>query len=394
MPLTTKYQIVTIEPEVPHRMTPVLNATLHQRMADLGIDPADALALFTEAMMAGLDNRSPTVAVYFGGPAQTPQAAAAVATLRHHGIFILPVVPQLAGYKTQVPASLHEVNGTVVPPEDPALESVAQRLLEELRLVRAKRLVFITYRRSDTRGVAEQLYRAFDDRSFDVFLDTHSIRSGFEFQSVLWDQMADADLLILLDSPAALSSRWVREELARAHALCLGILQLVWPGHARSPGTDFCVPFYLEPDDFASGPAPIGERSELAAASLHRIMTLAEALRARSLAARHSRLVGELCQRVSTAGWGIDIQPGYCIDLHRPGRPTPIRAFPLVGHPDSHQLHQCFDGCGNPPLDGLVVYDPLGMWDKKTLHLTWLNGYLPLRALPVTELNAWIASGP
>ena len=56
------------------------------------------------------------------------------------------------------------------------MESIVQRILEELRLVREKRLVFISYRRDEAIAVAEQLYRAFDERAFDVFLDTHSVR--------------------------------------------------------------------------------------------------------------------------------------------------------------------------------------------------------------------------
>ena len=71
-----------------------------------------------------------------------------------------------------------------------------------------------------------------------------------EFQSVLWDRMADADLLVLIDTPRALSSRWVREELARAQALGLGVLQVVWPAYARTPGTEFCEPRYLDATDF------------------------------------------------------------------------------------------------------------------------------------------------
>ena len=39
------------------------------------------------------------------------------------------------------------------------MESVAQRILEELRLLREKRLVFISYRRDEATVVAEQLYR-------------------------------------------------------------------------------------------------------------------------------------------------------------------------------------------------------------------------------------------
>ena len=45
-----------------------------------------------------------------------------------------------------------------------------------------------------------------------------------------------------------------------------------------------------------------------------------------------------------------------------------------------------------PPADGLLLYDPLGMLDPKRLHLGWLNKFLPLKAVPVTELDEWFRS--
>src|SRR3712207_8480316 len=45
------------------------------------------------------------------------------------------------------------------------------------------------------------------------------------------------------------SSRWVRDELTRAHELGLGALQVVWPGHKGTPGAEFSEPYPLNAAD-------------------------------------------------------------------------------------------------------------------------------------------------
>ena len=225
--------------------------TLRRRVTDLGLSATHDVELAEDPDVVRIDTaRAPTASVFFGAVSRPSAIDDAATTLRLRGVFVLPVVPDVWQYNSYVPASLSGINGLAANPADPQMESIVQRILEELRLVREKRLVFISYRRDEAIGVAEQLYRAFDERAFDVFLDTHSVRGGSEFQSVLWDRMADADLLVLIDTPRALSSRWVRDELARAQALGLGVLQVVWPAYARTPGTDFCEPRYLDATDF------------------------------------------------------------------------------------------------------------------------------------------------
>jgi hypothetical protein len=93
-----------------------------------------------------------------------------------------------------------------------------------------------------TRRAAVQIYHGLDERTWGVFLDTHSITRGVNFQDNPWDQMANADLLLLLDSPGVVSSYYVQQELARAHDLGMGVLQLIWPTQTRTPGTEFCEP--------------------------------------------------------------------------------------------------------------------------------------------------------
>ena len=105
-------------------------------------------------------------------------------------------------------------------------DRVASVLLEGLGLLRKSRRLFISYRRVETQGVAIQLYEQLDASGFDVFLDTHSLRPGEPFQEVVWHRLADTDVVVLLDSPGFLASRWTEEELARANSTNLQILQL------------------------------------------------------------------------------------------------------------------------------------------------------------------------
>lgn len=369
--------------------TAALFETLRLRMTDLGLSSTSDVTFAEDPDVAHFDTaRTPTASVFFGSATRPSRIDNSVTELRNRGVFVLPVVPDVAKYNSYVPSSLSGINGVPISPGDPRMESIAGIILEELRLTRAKRLVFISYRRDESSGVAEQLYRAFDERAFDVFLDTHSVRGGSEFQSVLWDRMADADLLILIDTPRALSSRWVREELARAQALGLGVLQLVWPAYIRTPGTEFCEPRYLDTSDLDGPAASASSDALLKGPALQAIVAMAEGLRARSLAARRARIVGEVWKRAADAGMTANIQPARWVDLQSP-RGTRYRVFPIVGHPDSIELYRCSEACTTPPTDGVLFYDPLGMLDPKRLHLGWLNSFLPLKAVPVTELDAW-----
>jgi hypothetical protein len=371
-----------------------LKETIQRRVSELGIDPNADIVLAAPADTASLDyDRQPVVAAFFAAASRSAALDAAVDTLKARGVFVLPVVNDVTGYTSNVPTCLHSVNAHVVAADDHDLESVAQRLLEEIRLLREKRLLFISYRRTEAAGVAEQLYRVFDERAFDVFLDTHSVRSGLEFQSVLWDQIADADVLILLDTPTALTSRWVQQELSRAHTLGLEVLLLVWPGHTRTPGTDFCEPLYLEPSDFSDPTACDRATTPLSDAASHRVATLVESLRARSIATRRTRIIGELQREATAAGFGLEIQPARFVEMHRSGGAA-IRLYPIVGHPDSRQVHFCHDGCGTEKVEGILLYDPLGMQPPRSAHLAWLNGYLPLKAIPVTDLPVWLRTLP
>ena len=87
------------------------------------------------------------------------------------------------------------------------------------------------------------------------------------------------------------------------------------------------------------------------------------------------------------------LQPAQFIDMTRSGKDV-VRVYPVVGHPDSRQVHFCHDGCGTDRVEGTLLYDPLGMQPVRSAHIAWLNGFLPLKAVPVTELRGWLATLP
>src|SRR5262249_19624278 len=151
-------------------------------------------------------------------------------------------------------------------------------------------------------------------RGFEVFLDTYSVEKGVEFQPVLWDRMADADLLVLLDTKTAFKSRWVEEEVSRASMMGLAIFQLVWPGHTRTPGTDACDVHYLDVKEF-DPPGHDDAQGRLCEAPIAALISQAEDLRARSFAARRMRLVGEVQALARAHGLGVAVRTDRALDV-------------------------------------------------------------------------------
>lgn len=90
--------------------------------------------------------------------------------------------------------------------------------------------------------------------------------------------MADTDVIVLLDSPGFLASRWTTQELAKANSTNIQVLQLIWPGNKLEANAAFSRALILESSDFQK---TTGIGSRLKEATVQRIVTEAESLRAR-----------------------------------------------------------------------------------------------------------------
>lgn len=380
------YQVALIGPRLQtHSAT--IQATVNARARDLGLAPRTALRFFRGDAIRNIDRRYPVVGVYFGGapprPSDTRHAEALVATAN----LVIPVVPKVDDYHVHVPRCLSGVNGLVVDPRDRDLEVVARRINEGLDLLRARRLVFISYRRQEGAALAEQLHQAFDARCWQSFLDTHTVDSAADFQPILWDRMNDADVLVLLDSPNALASRWVAKEIEAANQLGMGVLQLIWPDHVRDPRTRFATPVYLRREDFLRGrPDRVGGL-RLKKRALSRAILEAERLRARSVAARRDRLVRTFAVDARAAGLTPKMQAVDEIEVV--GSKGTHRVYPVSGHVDSVVAHHRAIRAGSDRAH--LLYDPTGLLQQRIEHINWLSDHLPVGNLSSLDVAAWAA---
>jgi hypothetical protein len=386
----TKYQIAVFQNGADdHART--LRETLCTRLIELGLDLNFVSFLDADSFIAR-DPKAPTVGVFIS-TIEGPKQIEHVAELVRSGTLVVPVVKTLKQFNQYVFADLHGINGMELEEQDPQLERVAAVLLEGLGLLRRSRRLFISYRRAETRGVAIQLYEILDQHGFDVFLDTVSVRPGEPFQEILWHRLLDTDVVVMLDSPNFLQSRWTVQELARANSTNIQMLQLVWPSHRLEEPSAFSKPVMLSDGDFglAGFRGPDAQLTDVKAAA---IVTEVESLRARALAARYAYLVQEFCGEATRLGLVPFLQPDRFITLERkPGRF--IAVVPTVGAPDAlryQAIEDMLEKHGREHEDIVLLYDERGIQAKWLAHLSWLDKHLRVRSLQVAECSTWLRS--
>lgn len=143
-----------------------LTAALEEGVRDLGISPQSFLLVLDSA--DDIDRRLPAVGVWFGGPG-TAQDLERLSQLLEEACTVFPVVNDLADFNRRVPEALRPVNGFEWQ-SDPT--RLAAEILGALGLTREQRSAFISYRRTDSRGAAVQLFHRLSDCGYRAFLDT------------------------------------------------------------------------------------------------------------------------------------------------------------------------------------------------------------------------------
>lgn len=323
------------------------------------------------------------VGVWFGGlGVAAPAELALMREFLEKGFTLFPVVANLANYSNLVPAELKVINGQAWD-----VAKTSADVMKGFRLARAQRQVFISYRRSESAGVAHQLFHELNERGFRVFLDTASVDAGADFQKALWGRMADVDLVVLLDTKKALDSTWVHQELNRAHDLGMGVVQLIWPDHTQTPGTELSFPITLKDADFVS--ARFDKGGTLETIVIQGVIRSIENERIRSLSARRTRLVEGLLEHVSKQGATAYVHPMKNVDILK-GSKKIVEVIPFVGVPDSLALYQNELGKIHEPT--IIVYNGLGVDQEWAKHLAWLNTKGTVTVHQIDDLGIYFGS--
>lgn len=381
--IQTKYQLAFIGNASPFKKE-ILDA-FFSHIAELGL-AKDAIMLLDEMnFRKEYKANAPTVALYFGG--STFPNLDILNNLVKDANIILPIVDDKTKFNALTPKILHPINGFELK-TSLNIEPLVGSILEGLGLLRLSRRLFISYRRCESRNVAVQLYERFEESGFDVFLDTHSIKTGDIFQDELWHRMADTDVVVLLDTPNFLGSEWTEKELAKANAMSIGILQLVWPNHTPQRMSELSIRHHLKNDDFEDN-----KFENLKEDSVKNIISMTESLRARSLGARQDNIITEFMTPTRKIGLQVDLQPEKFITIE-PHDGEELVIIPTIGIPHAFIYNQSEELVkrirGHKKNKVFLLYDHRNIRDKWLNHLVWLDSYLPIGSIKITEVEKWL----
>jgi hypothetical protein len=401
-----RYEVILLGPNVSlwrEDLTQELQNLFLERMLDPGI----YLSIRTATDYESIDDGDIRVGVWLSeeDTVNAPEDLHVLDELIRAQIPVFPVVDSTDSYRRKVPTPLYPINGLVWSPA-----TVGAELLAAFRLTRAVRRAFISYRRKDCCAIAIQLFEELSKKGYEAFLDTASVPPGVDFQGSLWCRMSNVDLLIFLDSPNALDSDWVHQELARAHDLGLGVLQLVWPKESRAtedsgdskkakehspfPGTELCDRFSLNASDFV--PTPPTDSSTLVDSCMQLILQAAERSRIRSLSHRRRRLSDTISSTASDLKLEVSMHP-VCPYAIRRNEFVVGHIIPYIGLPDALgvqeqeqmiQENRCNDTLSQSSL--AIVFEGLGMDAKWDEHLEWLNQRNPIPVYAAGRLLTWM----
>jgi hypothetical protein len=391
MSIASKYQIALIG-RVARRDE--IEALLFGRLKDLGVSRA-RVKIFIEDDIEKLDPKSPVVVVFFGYSGANDADHDCLPQLLRDSVTIVPCVSDVTGATDQLPPSLHHINAFPLTAGDPSIERLVGLILENLKLLRAERRLFISYRRAESQSVAIQLYERLDAAGFDVFLDTRGVPYGTDFQAVLWHRMADSDVVVLLDTPNFRASKWTIAELSRANSTNVQILHLLWPDVLPDASSAFSEFMVLGRSDFRTR-AVTKEHARLTDAAAAQIVTRVESLRARALAARHRSLVDSFCDKAREEGVkSVAVQPERFIHVEL-GTGHRVAVVPTVGVPRADRCHDIEKAIAKSkvvPDRVWLLYDDRGILDAWIEHLDWLNKHLPVSVVQITKCTSELREG-
>lgn len=258
--------------------------------------------------------------------------------------WVLPILPAApASAWKSLPPILQQRNIAFWHGEE--MEELALTLLARAGVTDLDRRVFISYRRLDTAPMAQQLFDALSRRNISVFLDTVSVEPGVDFQSRLFEQLADKSMVVVLQSPQFSQSAWARKEVEYAIANALSLLIVRLPGLADGdllPGIGAGDQLDLQDADLRANPS--GEPVALNDPALKRLVETILRLHDLQLVAR----LGSMRRRTLEALERHGQQPGLsgldaAIHLGSPPRWSLVPTSRPPGIAELHAASRCAD---------------------------------------------------
>ncbi len=333
----------------------------------------------------------PAYVIYYGGEfIPDTETLKIIENQKADGNIILPI----SNYKSliDIPEILKKYN---VLEWDNNINKIVNLILEGFELLRKSRKIFISYKRSESSNVAIQLYELLEQNNFDVFLDTHSVDKGEDFQEELWHRMTDCDVILMLNTDGFLKSEWCNKELEKAHIKRIGIVHLIWPGCQFEDFAYLAESIQLKSNDFEKPFYSSDLNNRLRKDVLPKIVNMIEGTRARNLASRQDSLITNFTQAASNNSISVQLQYQRYISQELSSGKK-IVYIPTVGIPQSincHSSEKLLNRIGKREIKSIrLIFDDMSIRDYWLDHLDWLNDYLEIKTIKKMEFNKWFVS--
>jgi hypothetical protein len=374
----TTYAIQVIECDQPDWLVDLRTAVDEELES---VDPTATITVTVETA-APADPDVVSVAAYLGSEAAAadPGVAGATAAALAAGRVVIPVVSDLARFSREVPSALAPINGF---PWTWGPQKLARVLLAELGIEERQRRAFISHKRDDGLGAAEQLHDQLAHIGFRPFIDRFAIPLGRDVQAEIADALEDHAFVLFLETPLAHTSDWVFYEVDHALLHTLGLLIVTWPGDVTPMrGSNGLPRLKLDDGDLTRDPHGY---DVLTAGGLQRVLAAAEAAHASGLVRRRRKLVESITDAAAAAGGTSTPLPGWRVAVEQAGATTLFGITPRL--PTASDL-QLLDGARTFDHHAVVlVHSERPLRDELTTHLTWVCGNRELELTPQSEVG-------
>ena len=384
--MTFKYQLIFLG-DVENPAYEEIKKRFYELTEQMGL-PEDAFVNICAGDFEELYlNKQPSFVFYFGCNDHHNRDKDILEILMANGDAIIPVFFHDGAFNDEIPEVIQKMNGKLYKTEN--VDSFVNYALESLRLMRENRKLFISYRRTDSTPVANQLFDALVRNNYDAFLDAYSIGAARNFQEELHHRLSDCDVLIQLYTKDFKGSDWCKEEITIANQKQIGVVELVWPDMKLDVHNHLCEPILLKSDDFLDGYKD--SHSMLTEDAITAICKKVESVRARNMAARQDNLVGEFIRESQNVGRTLIQEYKYLVERKDDNE---VNVFiPAVGVPQSYDCYSALlfkELLHNPQTKIHLIYDDLRVKKKWIEHLDWLNSSLEVKTIKKKEFAIWL----
>lgn len=334
-------------------------------------------------------NEAPTIATYLGSTISAADRSIQerVSKAIDLGTVVVPVVEDLTAFSTHVPQALAFANGFEWRGSQSA-QGLARLLLEDLGIEDEQRRVFISHKREDGLGAAEQLHDYLSHSGFSPFIDRFAVRAGAPVQATIADALEDNAFLLLLETPLAHTSDWVFDEVDYALSHTMGTLILQWPDNPPPvPGSIGVPRLSLSDADLVRDEH---DYDILTAVGLDTVLGAVEAAHAQGLVRRRRMLVRSIEEAAMASGCLSYLPlPKWRLRVEHSKGSTLVGITPRLPTASDLQHLDQERATADGDSTALLVHSARVLSSARREHLDWVVGERDLALIPENAVGGW-----